>query len=124
MAEHAHRIVLLIEDDVDLREVMAEALAVAGVRTAVASNGAEALGYLRNALPPALILLDLMMPVMDGFQFRHAQQAVPAWNAIPVVVLSADRELPAKAAALAVQHFLRKPVDLTELLEVIERFTE
>ena len=123
MKANGARIVLLVEDDADLREVMAEALALRNIATAVAGNGAEAIGYLRNSPPPALILLDLMMPVMDGFQFRREQQAVPAWCEIPVVVLSADRELQVKIGPLAVAGYLRKPVDFAELVAVIQRHT-
>ena len=123
MKANGARIVLLVEDDADLREVMAEALALQNIATAVAGNGAEAIGYLRNSPPPALILLDLMMPVMDGFQFRREQQAVPAWCEIPVVVLSADRELQVKIGPLAVAGYLRKPVDFAELVAVIQRHT-
>ena len=123
MKANGARIVLLVEDDADLREVMAEALALQNIATAVAGNGAEAIGYLRNSPPPALILLDLMMPVMDGFQFRREQQAVPAWCEIPVVVLSADRELQVKIGPLAVAGYLRKPVDFADLVAVIQRYT-
>ena len=123
MKANGARIVLLVEDDADLREVMAEALALRNIATAVAGNGAEAIGYLRNSPPPALILLDLMMPVMDGFQFRREQQAVPAWCEIPVVVLSADRELQVKIGPLAVAGYLRKPVDFADLVAVIQRYT-
>jgi CheY-like chemotaxis protein len=116
-------VVLLVEDDLALREVMVEALQMEGIVTSFAANGAEAMSYLRCSPPPKLILLDLMMPVMDGAQFRVAQRADPSFCGIPVVLLSADRELADKAWALQVDAWLRKPVDLEELMETVRRYT-
>jgi CheY-like chemotaxis protein len=116
-------LVLLVEDDLPLREVMVEALQLVGIEAAIAGNGKEALDYLRSSPPPKLILLDLMMPVMDGAQFRQEQRADPKLSQIPVVLLSADRELADKAWALEVEAFLRKPVDFNELIEIVRRYT-
>jgi CheY-like chemotaxis protein len=114
--------VLVVEDDPDLREVMSEALSLRGITTTVAGNGLEALERLRSAPRPALILLDLMMPVMNGFQFRAEQQAVAHLRDIPVVLLSADPALPACSAQLQAAGFLHKPVQYDELWALIQRF--
>ena len=86
-----------------------------------AGNGVEALEVLRtSALPPALILLDLMMPVMDGREFRERQLENPAWIAIPVIVLSAYNDVDRQAGALALDH-LRKPLAMRPLMDVVRR---
>jgi CheY-like chemotaxis protein len=111
--------VLVVEDDFDLRDAVADALRDAGHEVLLASNGAEALAVLRNGGPrPGLILLDLMMPVMDGWEFRQKQLADPALASIPVVALSAHAD---------VRHFeaaenLAKPVSLQKLLDTVARF--
>src|SRR4051794_9814888 len=81
--------VLIVEDDEDLREMMAQMLNIEGFSTATASNGREALDYLHSTRRPNVILLDLMMPVMDGWEFRRQQQADPQIAPVPVIVLSA-----------------------------------
>jgi signal transduction histidine kinase/CheY-like chemotaxis protein len=80
--------VLLVEDDIETREVMARALEKAGWTVSEAGNGQQALDMLPN-LQPKLILLDLMMPVMDGFDFLAAMRAQPEWLHIPVIVVTA-----------------------------------
>jgi len=111
--------VLLVEDDVDVREAVTDTLEDAGYRVIAARHGQEALELLRNGGPrPCLILLDLMMPVMDGWQFRDLQSKDPALADIPVVALSAHGGLHALGAA----DHLRKPVQLRALMDVVERF--
>ena len=80
--------IVLVEDDVETREVMAHALGKAGWTVSEAGNGQEALD-LMSSLQPKLILLDLMMPVMDGFDFLAAMRAQPEWQDIPVIVITA-----------------------------------
>jgi CheY-like chemotaxis protein len=111
--------VLLVEDDVDVREAVTDTLEDAGYRVTAARHGQEALALLRDGRArPCLILLDLMMPVMDGWQFRELQSKDPALADIPVVALSAHGGLHALGAA----DHLRKPVQLRALMEVVERF--
>jgi CheY-like chemotaxis protein len=114
--------VLLVEDDLPLREVMVDVLATEGIAAAVAGNGAEALSYLREAPRPQVILLDLMMPVMDGVSFRAEQRAAAHLRDIPVVLVSAERDLADKAWALQVDTYLHKPMELHEFLEVVRRY--
>jgi CheY-like chemotaxis protein len=116
------RVVLLVEDDADLREVMEEALRMKGFEVATAANGVEALQYLREGPLPAVILLDLMMPVMDGETFRKLQRDAPQWAEIPVCVLSADRDLARRAKEMGIDTFLSKPVNLDDVVAVVKRF--
>jgi len=116
-----HAAVLIVEDDSDLREMMAQLLTVEGFQAATASNGLAALEYLhRSDSPPDLILLDLMMPVMDGWQLRQALERDPELAPVPVVVLSAlDRP---HAGQLGASAFLKKPLDFDRLLELVRRY--
>src|SRR5204863_859824 len=85
----AHCPVLIVEDDSDLREMMAQLLTLEGFQSAAVANGKEALRYLSAGDTPNVILLDLMMPVMDGWEFRRVQQADPVLARVPTIVLSA-----------------------------------
>jgi CheY-like chemotaxis protein len=113
------KLILVVEDDSTTRLAMKTLLEAAGYRVACASNGREALDHLRRAEPPWLILTDLSMPVMTGWQFRREQQQDPALSRIPVVVLSAEGDLPRIAAGLGVAGHLPKPVEFDGLLEAI-----
>jgi CheY-like chemotaxis protein len=114
--------ILLVEDDFDVREALFETLREIGYAVDCAADGAEALEYLRDGGRPGLILLDLMMPRMSGSEFRRVQRNDPAMRDLPVVLLSADGTMDEKARALGVQGAVKKPIDLDELLTVIERF--
>jgi CheY-like chemotaxis protein len=117
--------VLIVDDDTDIRETIEEVLADNNVPALGAENGAVALERLRSDVePPCVILLDMMMPVMDGRTFRLAQQDDPALSNIPVVVLTAHASGERSARELHVDGFLRKPVDLRTLLDVIRRYCE
>jgi CheY-like chemotaxis protein len=111
--------VLVIEDDQDIREAVAEVLTSDGYEVTAAANGLEGLHEAR-AHPPSLIVLDLMMPTMNGWQFREAQKQEPALADIPVIVISAycDIEGPRldEAARFA------KPFDLMTLLLAVDKF--
>jgi len=113
--------VLVVEDDVDIRQALVEILEEHGFRAVGASDGAEALEYLRKAPElPCLILLDLMMPVMDGATFREEQRKEPRLASIPVVVLSAYRDLERHVHGLDVVSVLRKPPSVRELVTVLQ----
>lgn len=113
------RSLLVVEDDGDIREALDGLLSMEGFRVFGCSNGREALDWLRASPKPDLILLDLMMPVMDGWQFRVAQKEDPELAKIPVLALSADST--AKAAAIDAEAYLKKPVDYDTLIDTIDR---
>ena len=116
----AHCPVLIVEDDVELRDMMAQLLTLEGFVATAVANGREALDYLRLGDRPDIILLDLMMPVMDGWEFRRKQQSDPALATVPVVVLSAlDHRRAADVDAVA---FLKKPLDFDRLLELVRHY--
>ncbi len=120
MRSNGHCPVLIIEDDADLREMMAQLLNIEGFHAATAANGRDALEYLRRSAPPDLILLDLMMPVMDGWEFRRVQQHDPDLANVPVVILSAlDRS---RAGDLEPAAFLKKPLDFDHLLQLVRTY--
>lgn len=115
--------VMVIEDDFAVRETLQELLEEEGFQVTPASNGREALERLRGVdAGPRLILLDLRMPVMDGWAFRAEMQADPQLSGIPVVVMSADTALDQKCQDLSVAGVLPKPVELDRLLETVHRF--
>ncbi len=115
--------ILVVEDDTATREALGMILADHGFRVLAAANGQEALDHLRAPPLPHLILLDLMMPIMDGWQFRREQVRNAGLSAIPVVILSADGNVQQKAASLQATAFLQKPVEPELLLEVARRYT-
>jgi CheY-like chemotaxis protein len=113
--------VLLVEDDDDMRMDLAELLRAEGFEVEVAAHGAEALAMLRTTDPPDVILLDLMMPTMDGWAFRAEQRADARLCAIPVLVLTAAaladiRELGAAA-------YLSKPIQLERLVAEVRKLS-
>ncbi|MGE3956388.1 MAG: response regulator [Vicinamibacterales bacterium] len=118
-----HCPVLIVEDDADLREMMAQLLILEGFRVETVANGREALTYLeRSSAVPSLILLDLMMPVMDGWEFRRRQVQDPRIANLPVVVLSALD--PSRGADLGGAAVLKKPLDFDRLLDLVRRFCD
>ncbi len=114
-------IILVVDDAADLREVLCEVLNDEGYATAVAGSGREALDYLKLNQPPALILLDVGMPDMDGTSFIAHRASDPALAAIPVIFLSGMSDLSTQAALAGVPH-LSKPVNLDELLTAVSRY--
>jgi CheY-like chemotaxis protein len=105
---------LVVEDDETILASLSDLLRDEGATLITASNGRDALAALRASEPVDLILLDLMMPVMDGWEFRVAQRADRALAGIPIIALSADAS--AKARAIAADAYLRKPVDVGGLV--------
>jgi two-component system, cell cycle sensor histidine kinase and response regulator CckA len=116
------RRLLLVEDDGELRSSLSELLLSDGYDVVEASNGSEALDFLRKAPPPDLILLDLMMPVKDGWQFRVEQKRDPAIASIPVVAFSAD-DTP-KAVAIDAEAYIKKPFQYPALVETVRRILD
>lgn len=119
----SRRNILVVDDDAALRNTLIEALEGEGYRTTSASNGLEALERLRGEkTPPAVILLDMMMPVMDGWAFRDEQQRDPQLAEIPVVVFSAQGNVKEMASEVSASAYLKKPVTLKELLAILGKF--
>ncbi len=112
--------VLIVEDDVDTREMLGRFLELEGFNVETAANGRQALDRLEAGPAASIIVLDLMMPVMDGWQFRREQARRESLANIPVIVVSAagrDRMHQIDANA-----FVSKPVDLEELLARIDEY--
>ena len=116
------RRVLLVDDDAALRDAIAEALQARGFEITPAEDGAAALELLRAGALPDAIVLDLMMPRLDGWSFRLEQRADPSWARIPTIALSSHNS--AQAAAIDADAFLRKPVEIEALVDALERLLE
>jgi CheY-like chemotaxis protein len=115
--------ILIVEDERPIRDVLAEILEDEGYRVSTVSNGMEALTYLRQqADRPRLILLDLGMPVMTGWEFREEQLRDATLKDIPVVIMSATIDLLSKVAALQVADCLDKPIAINTLLHTVEQY--
>ena len=112
------RTVLVVDDDQPIREALSDILIQLGYSVRVASNGAQALECLRQGCDPFIILLDLGMPVMDGWQFRQELLKEPHLASKRVVVITAARDV--QLDALQVHDVLTKPVPLERLIEVLE----
>jgi CheY-like chemotaxis protein len=117
-----HGPILVIEDDRDLRDSLCGVLEIEGFPTAAASNGKEALSWLRTHPRPCAILLDLMMPVMNGLEFRSQQVVDARLAGIPVIVLSALDEGLQRSDLTGAQAYLKKPIEPDTLLDTIRRF--
>jgi CheY-like chemotaxis protein len=114
--------ILVVDDDADIRSSVADILGDAGYEVEAAANGREALALLRHSRRPALILLDLMMPELDGWGFMAAlERELPELARVPVVIFSAHGEADAAASSLDVIGFVKKPIRLDDLLSAIAR---
>jgi CheY-like chemotaxis protein len=110
--------VLIVDDDPDLLDVTSFVIENEGMAVETARNGEEALAVIASGRRPALVLLDLMMPVMNGWEFLAAVAGDPVLTPIPVVVLTAAEHAEVPGAL----EVLSKPMDLKELLRVVERY--
>jgi CheY-like chemotaxis protein len=113
--------VLIVEDDEDIRADLAAILRLKGYEVALAANGREALTCMRHELP-SVVLLDLMMPEMNGWELRAIMRDDPLLRALPVVVVSGAGKLDEVAATLDAAAVLPKPFELSHLFELVERF--
>jgi two-component system, chemotaxis family, chemotaxis protein CheY len=113
-------LVLIVDDDKDLRTAVRTVLANAGYRTAEANDGQEALALMQAEDKPALLLLDLMMPNMDGWQLRSRLRSDPGLGAIPIVIMTAHAGvLRAVSNVRPETPVLSKPLDVERLLQVV-----
>lgn len=118
-AESSCKCVLIVEDDQTIRETLQLTLEIEGYTVYGASNGQDALEKLPLIPRPRLILLDLMMPVMNGWQFMDELRKTTDFSAIPVVVVTAFNE---KTRSIQAQAVMKKPVELNALLNVVNRY--
>lgn len=114
--------VLLVEDDPDIRELVLEAFQIMNVDARAATCGSDAIDALHEHGNPAVVLLDLMMPKTDGVWFCNERKKYPALVDVPVVILTADSKIESKAAELAVNGFLRKPVTIDDLMKTVHKY--
>jgi CheY-like chemotaxis protein len=122
--ERKNCLVVVVEDDDGIRESIRDVLEAEGHPVVVFRNGKEALDELDTQTNPCLILLDLMMPVMDGWQFMEARKHLPdTYAAIPVFIVSAVADQQ-KVAATGAAGYIRKPVDLDVLLLIVEKYCQ
>jgi CheY-like chemotaxis protein len=115
--------ILVVDDEPAILDMIAELLSYEGFEVVSTSQGSVALARAK-ADPPALILLDLMMPGMSGWQVIDALKASPQTRAIPIVVLSARRDLTAIAKELGIALFLAKPFDIDELISIVHQYAD
>lgn len=116
--------ILIVDDSAEIQELLSEFFLGLGYQTSCASNGREALELLRSERPaPALILLDLMMPEVDGFQFFEEQQRDKQLSLIPTIVMTAGGDVQLKRLSLDGRGYLKKPFrDLDTILSTVERY--
>jgi CheY-like chemotaxis protein len=115
--------ILVVEDDISIRELLVELLESEGYAVTSAFNGVEGLRVLEAQAKPDLILIDLMMPVMDGYKFRQEQLKHAVWATIPTIVMSAESNAKEKMKDFNITAFLSKPVELDTILQTIARFS-
>jgi CheY-like chemotaxis protein len=116
--------VLVVEDDPELLLSLSEVIESEGYCVTCARHGLEALGRLRGGVRPAVILLDLMMPIMNGWQFRYEQRQDSDLAKIPVVVVSAKSDSQQHAAWLEADGYISKPIDIAVLFDMLARYCD
>lgn len=113
--------ILVIEDDLIIQETLRDILELEGYTTHTASNGKEALELLSQISRPCVILLDLMMPVMTGWEFIEEKKKIENFAPIPVVIVSAAGDEKIKTT-LSAQDYIRKPFDMNSLSKAISKY--
>jgi CheY-like chemotaxis protein len=121
MATHQH--ILVVDDDEDILTLVCLVLELEGYRAIPARDGIDALRILNEQELPSLILLDIMMPRMNGEELASALKASPRFSTIPVIFMSGDNHAREKTRTCRVQECLVKPVDLDRLLSAVQQFT-
>jgi CheY-like chemotaxis protein len=123
MALPDRKTVMIVEDDAEIRDALVDVVEESGYGSVALANGLEALEHLGKVEDlPGVILLDVFMPVMDGWEFRAAQTRDERLSSIPVVALTADARAQETAAAMRVNGYLQKPVGLDELMQTVRQF--
>jgi CheY-like chemotaxis protein len=113
--------ILIVDDDLDIATSIAEILENEGHTIAVAESGGAGLDQLRTGDRPDLILLDLMMPVMSGWDFRREQRAMPEVAEIPIITITAADDAKRNTESIGANGFLAKPFKMGALLDAIDR---
>lgn len=114
---------LIIDDTLEMHSLLRTLLTEEGYVVHCVSNGQAALRYLRSVEElPGLIFLDLMMPIMDGYEFREAQLSDPRLANTPVVIITADGQIQSKKDKIHAVDSLKKPIDVDIMLQVIARY--
>lgn len=118
--------ILVIEDDRDIRESLLQLFEIEGYASEGVSHGEDAMRLLaQEGRPhPDLIILDLMMPVMNGYEFRTLQLKNSELSKIPTIIISAGTDLEQQAGELKAQAYIRKPTNIEELMEIVGRFVK
>lgn len=121
--DHKQKHILIVEDSPDLQALLSQFFMAEGYKTSRASNGQQALDLLHSMSDlPSVILLDIMMPMMDGLEFRDEQKRNLDISKIPVIVMTADANFQSKAEKMGAADFVRKPIeDIDDLLMRVER---
>jgi CheY-like chemotaxis protein len=117
-------VILIVDDDEDVREIVSIVLEANGYETMAAADGVDALEKLREGAKPALVLLDLRMPRLSGEELMRELRAKPALMDIPVVVMSADHGATLTAHAIGARACMQKPMDIDQLIHTVARLTD
>ncbi len=117
---NTHKKILIVEDNPDIGQVLAEVLSDCGHNVEVAVNGKDGLDHLFNHQIPDVIILDIFMPVIGGVEFMKRLHAIPALAFIPIIGMSADAMVKQRCHACGIQHFLKKPFELPDLMKILE----
>lgn len=120
MAAHEHSI-LVVDDQTETGDAVGLLLEQQGLKVRIARDGEEALAALHRGLRPCLVVVDLMMPKMDGWEFRQRQLSDPQFAGIPVVMMSGYPNAQKAAGTLGVRTILKKPITATRLLSLVHR---
>ena len=116
------RVILIIEDYPDIRDGLEAVLAAEGFIVETAANGREALNALREGLRPSVILMDLLMPVMNGFEFREEQLRTPQIADIPVIAYSGVMNARSAADRLRAAAYIEKPEDIERVIALVKQY--
>ena len=117
------KVILVIEDDIDIRESITELLETEDYVVHSAENGQAGLDILNSMDPlPSAILVDVMMPVMDGYLFCMEKLKIEKFKQVPVIIMSADSNLAEKHKNAGADGYIKKPLDIFKLLETLEQY--
>jgi CheY-like chemotaxis protein len=115
-------IIFIVDDDAEIRTMLGLVLRLGGYESTSACNGQEALDRLKDGLHPTLILLDLMMPVMSGWDFLTALQREDAWKNIPVLALTGYSSMIGQHPIPGTIGVVTKPLDVPKFFEIVARY--